>query len=116
MHPVDATQRFVALQQKLLEYYGARATSKFLDLKAPAMRVHALEAGEGESVVLFHGGDGEGVNWAPIMGPLQTKFRLLAVDRPGFGLSDASDDYFRIAFHPLAGHKSACGKLILSFP
>ncbi len=55
------------------------------------MRSHLLEAGAGEPVLLLHGGDGEGVNWAPTMAYLQTHAHTFAVDRPGFGLSDAFD-------------------------
>ncbi len=86
-----ATHRFIELQAELLAFYGVRATSRFLELEKPAMRAHVLEAGEGEPVVIVHGGDGEAVNWAPLMGPLQKEVRIYAVDRPGFGLSDAFD-------------------------
>jgi pimeloyl-ACP methyl ester carboxylesterase len=84
-------QRFVDLQQRVLDYYQVNARSRFLDLVRPAMRVHVLEAGAGEPVVLIHGGDGEAVNWAPLMAPLQREVHVYAVDRPGFGLTDAFD-------------------------
>jgi pimeloyl-ACP methyl ester carboxylesterase len=42
-------------------------------------------------VVIFHGGDGEAVNWAPLMAPLQGRLHLFAADRPGFGLTDPFD-------------------------
>ncbi len=86
-----AIRRFIELQEKLLGFYGVRATSRFVELTKPRMRAHVLEAGEGEPLVIFHGGDGEAVNWAPLMSPLQKNARILAVDRPGFGLSDAFD-------------------------
>ena len=66
------------------------------------MRVHVLEAGAGEPVILIHGGDGEGVNWAATMGPLQKSARLFALDRPGFGLSD-SFDYRHVNLRKHAG-------------
>lgn len=88
---MDSTARFMELQNKLLASYDVKATSRFIDLKKPAMRAHVLEAGAGEPVVLFHGGDGEAVNWAAMMAPLQTRCRLYAIDRPGFGLSDSFD-------------------------
>ena len=87
----DPTQRFVALQQQLLDHYGVRATSRFLRLRLPHMRVHVLEAGQGRPLLIFHGGDGEAVDWAPLMAPLQQHARIYAVDRPGCGLSDAFD-------------------------
>jgi len=86
-----AIHRFIHLQDKLLDFYGVKATSRFLELARPRTRIHLLEAGEGEPVVIIHGGDGEGANWAPLMALLQKHARLLAVDRPGFGLSDAFD-------------------------
>jgi pimeloyl-ACP methyl ester carboxylesterase len=86
-----ATHTFMELQRKLLASYGVRASSRFVDLARPAMRAHVLEAGDGEPVVLLHGGDGEAVNWAPLMAPLQAHAHIYAVDRPGCGLSDAFD-------------------------
>jgi len=88
---MDATERFKELQAKALALHGVKAESRFVDLARPRMRAHVLEAGSGEPVVLLHGGDGEAVNWASMMAPLQAHARLFAVDRPGFGLSDAFD-------------------------
>jgi len=51
-------------------------------------RVHHLEAGRGPPVVLLHGGTGGGANWFRMIGPLARRFRVLAPDLPGFGLSD----------------------------
>lgn len=82
---------FAGRQRELLRYYGVPARSRYLDIERPQMRVHLLEAGEGEPLVLIHGGDGEGALWAPLMGALQHDFRLYALDRPGCGLSDPFD-------------------------
>jgi pimeloyl-ACP methyl ester carboxylesterase len=82
---------FARLQDELLSHYGVRATSRFVGLREPAMRAHVLEAGEGEPAVFLHGGDGEAVNWAPLMAELQRDLHLYGVDRPGFGLSDPFD-------------------------
>jgi pimeloyl-ACP methyl ester carboxylesterase len=87
----SATQRFVELQGRLLAHYGVDATSRFVELAEPRMRAHVLDAGKGEPVLLYHGGDGEAANWAPLMAPLQKNVRVLAADRPGFGLSDPFD-------------------------
>lgn len=51
-------------------------------------RTHHIEAGSGAPVVLLHGGTGGGANWFRVIGPLATRFRVLAPDLPGFGLSD----------------------------
>ncbi len=86
-----AIDRFRELQARLLDFYGVKARSRFLPLALPPLRAHVLEAGTGEPLIVFHGGDGEAVNWAPLMAPLQAHARLVAVDRPGFGLSDPFD-------------------------
>ncbi|MCK9518043.1 MAG: alpha/beta hydrolase [Dehalococcoidia bacterium] len=86
-----AIARFTDLQAKLLDYYGVRATSRLVQLARPAMRAHVLEAGEGEPIIFVHGGDGEAVNWSPLLAVLQDHAHVYAVDRPGFGLSDAFD-------------------------
>jgi len=86
-----AIHRFMQLQGQVLDYYGVAATSRFLALDKPRMRAHVLDAGTGEPLIVLHGGDGEGVTWAPLMAPLQEDARIYAVDRPGFGLSDAFD-------------------------
>jgi pimeloyl-ACP methyl ester carboxylesterase len=86
-----AVRQFVDIQSELLALYDVRAMSRFVELQNPRMRVHVLEAGAGEPLVLIHGGDGEGVNWSATMGPLQKSAHLFAIDRPGFGLSDGFD-------------------------
>lgn len=88
MNEID---HFTELQGRFLAACGVTATSRFVDLAKPVMRVHVLEAGAGEPVLLLHGGDGEGVNWAPTMAHLQTHAHAVAADRPGCGLSDAFD-------------------------
>lgn len=87
----EARQRFIELQEKLLDHYGVQAKSRYVHLNEPRLRAHVLEAGQGEPVVIFHGGDGEAVNWAPLMAPLQQRLHLFATDRPGFGLTDPFD-------------------------
>ena len=84
-------ESFVQHQQRLLEHYRVDAVSRFVEIAAPPMRVHVLDAGQGEPVVVLHGGDGEAVDWAPLMAVLQDRVRLFAVDRPGFGLTDGFD-------------------------
>jgi pimeloyl-ACP methyl ester carboxylesterase len=82
---------FVDLQGQLLAHYSVDATSRYVELDRPALRAHLLEAGHGDPVVIVHGGDGEAVNWAPLMAVLQDRFHIYAVDRPGFGLTDRFD-------------------------
>ncbi len=87
----EARKAFAERQAALLDYYELPARSRYLDLERPRMRSHLLEAGEGEPLVLIHGGDGEGALWAPLMAELASGYRLYALDRPGCGLSDPFD-------------------------
>lgn len=50
-----------------------------------------IEAGQGQPLLLLHGGLGEAFQWAPLMPALAERYRVLAVDRPGHGLADAFD-------------------------
>jgi 2-hydroxy-6-oxonona-2,4-dienedioate hydrolase len=52
-------------------------------------RVHYLEAGTGAPVVLLHAGFGGAGNWYRTLGPLSRHYRVVAPDRPGYGLSQA---------------------------
>lgn len=63
-------------------------TSRFVD--AGSVRVHYNEAGSGVPVVFIHGG-GPGAsgwnNWFPNIGPISQEFRVLLIDKPGWGKS-----------------------------
>jgi pimeloyl-ACP methyl ester carboxylesterase len=50
-----------------------------------------IEAGQGQPLLLLHGGLGEAFQWAPLMPSLARRYRVLAVDRPGHGLADPFD-------------------------
>jgi pimeloyl-ACP methyl ester carboxylesterase len=56
------------------------------------LRTHYLEAGAGETLVLVHGGlvwcCGE-LTYGAVIGPLARHFRVVAVDVPGFGETEA---------------------------
>ena len=51
-------------------------------------RVHVLEAGEGEPLVLLHGIAGSVASWAPLVPALARTRRVVALDLPGFGRSE----------------------------
>ena len=87
----QARKAFAERQAALLRFYDLPARSRYLDIERPEMRAHLLEAGDGEPLVLIHGGDGEGALWAPLMAELEDGYRLYALDRPGCGLSDPFD-------------------------
>lgn len=58
------------------------------------VRTHYIEAGQGPALILIHGG-GSGAdawgNWRACIGPYAERFRVIAVDMPGFGESDRPD-------------------------
>lgn len=47
--------------------------------------------GAGEPLVLFHGGAGSWTHWFRNIAALATRFRVIAVDSPGYGDSDTVD-------------------------
>lgn len=83
---MTAADRFRAAQARLLEHHGVAAESSFFDVAAVSGPAHALVAGEGDPVVMVPGFADPAVLWAPLMAELGG-FRVVAVDRPCFGLS-----------------------------
>ena len=68
------------LAQAGLEYRGG-----YVDVGGN--RVHYLDYGEGEPVVLIHGGGAGGAVWYRQIAALKDSYRVLAPDSPVFGLS-----------------------------
>jgi len=50
-----------------------------------------IEAGRGDPLLLVHGGMGNAGDWAQLMGRMARTRRVIAVDRPGHGLSTPFD-------------------------
>jgi pimeloyl-ACP methyl ester carboxylesterase len=86
---MDDLQRFQAAEDLVFAHYGLRVRNTYLELPRPRpnLRVRVIEAGNGPPVLLMHGGLGYASMWAPLMAALPD-YRLLAVDRPGYGLTD----------------------------
>ena len=80
---------FTERQQALLDHYGTRAESTFVELRDPALQAHVLHAGRGEPVVMVHGGNSVAVGMQPLFGQLAERFSVYAADRPGCGLTDS---------------------------
>lgn len=81
---------FLEAEQRYLEFCCVTAHSRTIQLEQMGVRARLLEAGAGAPVLLVHGGGAMGSLWAPLMAHL-ADFRLLAVDRPGFGLTEVVD-------------------------
>lgn len=60
---------------------------------ADGIRLHYWEAGEGQPVILVHGASGNIRDWTFSIAPeLAKSYRVIAIDRPGFGFSDRQAD------------------------
>jgi hypothetical protein len=83
-----AEERFLRAQDSLLAGNGNSVHSRFVQIAEPSLRVQVLEGGQGEPVLLLHGGDGVAAQWEPLLSRLSSGFHIYAPDRPGCGLTD----------------------------
>jgi 2-hydroxy-6-oxonona-2,4-dienedioate hydrolase len=97
-----ATMAFERAESRLLASCGVQVASRRVRLADPTVSVRVLEAGDGPPLVLVHGSGMSASTWAPLMPYLATN-RLIALDLPGFGLSDPFD----YAGRPLRSHAVA---------
>jgi pimeloyl-ACP methyl ester carboxylesterase len=82
-----AEQTFVDAERRLFEHYGLAYERRSLALKDPPVSIGVREAGTGDAVVFIHGSGMSGATWAPVIAHLPDR-RSIAIDLPGFGLSD----------------------------
>ncbi|RJO71261.1 alpha/beta fold hydrolase [Nocardia panacis] len=83
------------------------ATSRYAQVR-PDLRLHYHEAGAGPTIVLLHGGGPGASAWSNFgrnIAVLAKHFRVLAVDQPGFGLSDKPLDHPQYFAHSAAALK-----------
>jgi 2-succinyl-6-hydroxy-2,4-cyclohexadiene-1-carboxylate synthase len=66
------------------------------------LRLHVQVSGDGTPLVLLHGFTGSAESWSALRPRLAAGHRVLAVDLPGHGRSDAPEDAQRYALHRLA--------------
>src|SRR5436305_3813754 len=97
-----STIAFEQAESRLLAASGVRVASRRVRLADPPVCVRVLEAGDGPSLVLVHGSGMSASTWAPLLPYLGSR-RLIALDLPGFGLSDPFDYSAR----PLRSHAIA---------
>lgn len=64
------------------------ADHKFVDLPSGA-RVHYVDEGEGETLLFLHGNPSWSFQWRDLIHGLRGSYRCVALDYPGFGLSEA---------------------------
>jgi 2-hydroxy-6-oxonona-2,4-dienedioate hydrolase len=86
--------RFPVVILASLLLFGARAGAQerlepaAKDATVFGYKLHYLEAGRGEPIILLHGSGGEGARWMPTIQGLAANFRVIAIDQVGFGQSD----------------------------
>jgi haloalkane dehalogenase len=81
-------------------------TSKWFD--SSAGRIHYIDEGQGPPIVLFHGNPTWSFLYRGIVARLRDRFRAVAVDYPGFGLSERPSGY---TYTP-AEHARVIGELV----
>lgn len=74
-------------EQKLWRTVGLTVTERRIRLGCTGTEVRVQITGDGEPVVLLHGGPNTGATWASLVAQLDG-FRCYIVDRPGTGLSE----------------------------
>jgi haloalkane dehalogenase len=63
-------------------------------------RYHYLDQGQGDVLLFVHGNPTWSFYWRNLLGPLSSRYRVIAVDHIGCGLSDKPRDYtYRLAQH-----------------
>jgi pimeloyl-ACP methyl ester carboxylesterase len=83
----DAEARYRTKQDALLAAAGLHGTSRFVEIAEPQLRVQVLEMGQGDPVLMVHGGNSVAIGWLPLLERLHGRFHLFAPDRPGCGLT-----------------------------
>jgi pimeloyl-ACP methyl ester carboxylesterase len=90
--PATLTDRRAALlaaEESLLRAAAPEAAVERGEITTPdGVRLHYLTCGEGEPLLMLHGRGNAGALFAPIFTPLATQRRVIALDLPGWGLSD----------------------------
>jgi len=64
---------------------------KYLDLRG--LRYHYLDEGRGEPVLMLHGNPTWSFTWRDVIRGVRDRYRCIALDYPGFGLSTAREGY-----------------------
>jgi 2-hydroxy-6-oxonona-2,4-dienedioate hydrolase len=87
----DAVARYIEAEQRYFAFERVAPQERYIALDRPRLRVRVLEVGTGEPVLFVHGGGGSAAQWAPLLARIGGR-RLLAVDRPGCGLTTGFDN------------------------
>jgi len=83
-------QEFERAEKRVWERSGVAVTTRYVELREPALRIRVLEYGEGRPLLFVPGDGAIAAAWGPLLGELSRR-RAVVLDRPGFGLSDRFD-------------------------
>ncbi|HEX2104173.1 MAG TPA: alpha/beta hydrolase [Solirubrobacteraceae bacterium] len=78
---------FEDAERRLFACWGLAYRSRSLALRDPPVSIAVRESGAGDPIVFIHGSGMSGATWAPVIAHLPER-RSIAIDLPGFGLSD----------------------------
>jgi len=82
----DATRRFLESEERYARSLGLEHRTSFVSLPSVSQPVRMIETGSGPTVLMVHGGPAFAGVWLPLMARLRG-MRLVAVDRPGYGVT-----------------------------
>jgi len=99
---MGSREMFEAAERKLFEEVGLEYQVRWVDIPALGIKARVLEVGGGKPLLFVHGGAAMAANWAQLMSRIKRR-RLLAVDRPGFGLT------------PYVDHRRGLRKMAVAF-
>jgi len=85
----NIVEKYKKSLEKLFELEGISPKSKYIETDSPFRKIHYFEEGNGDSLIMMHGGGGNNSHWYNLIKPLSDKFKLFVLDRPGCGLTDA---------------------------
>lgn len=89
--PGYAIERYKAAEKRLFQTCNVRGESRYVALAKPPLRLRVFEGGQGEPLVMIHGGGATLAEFGPLLGLLEKDFHIYAPDRPGCGLSQMID-------------------------
>jgi len=87
----SATMREAAQRPQWLDEQLFPFQSRFVEVEGN--RIHYIDEGSGPTLLLLHPGVGWSFMYSDIIQELRSRFRCVALDLPGFGLSPAAPGY-----------------------
>lgn len=88
-------------EQQLFAFYGLEASTRFVHLPRFGIRIRVTEIGSGKPVLIVPGNTGDVFPLAPLMAELRGR-RIIAVNRPGGGMSEGMDHRTVVDFRKFA--------------